>query len=66
MNRSLQGYTELNQKHQRLVKKVITTLHSGHISDAEFLNINKMLNRARRSKTHTNPRKYTNGYLLIL
>ena len=61
MNRPLQVYKELNQKNQRLVNKVIIAMHSGQVSDTIWLNINKLLNRARRSKTHANPRKYTNG-----
>ena len=65
MNRSLQGYTELDKKQQRLVNKVIMAMHSGQISDADFLNINKLLNRARRSETNRNPKKYTNGYLIF-
>ena len=64
MNRSLQAYKELNQKQQRLVNKVIMAMHSGQISDADFLNINKLLNRARRSE-NKNPTKYTNGYLIF-
>ena len=64
MNRPLQAYKELDKKQQRLVNKVIIAMHSGQVSDAIWMNINKLLNRARRSE-NKNPTKYTNGYLIF-
>ena len=64
MNKPLATYRQLDQKQRRLVNKVIVAMQSGQITDTVWLNINKLLNRARRSENH-NLKKYTNGYLVF-
>lgn len=60
----LSAYKELNESGRRLVNKLIIGLHADTIDEDTRLNINRLINRAKRDPSDTGKR-YTNGYIVF-
>ena len=60
----LSAYKELTESGRRLVNKLIIGLHAHTIDEDTRLNINRIINRAKRDPSDTGKR-YTNGYLVF-
>ena len=59
------AYKKLSDAHKRVVNKLISCSHHGHLDDKTRRSINNILNRCNKDPKKTRTRKKMNGYVLF-